>query len=100
MRTTGKCKNSKPPTPPSEPNNPEGPEYEKNINTISMHGEKFTQKQVQLLLPLNNLEKTDPSEIERAYNSLFILFGFHKKMTLCHVNLVGLPERRLSFSCM
>ena len=28
---------------PSEPNIPEGPEYEKNINTISMHGEKFYQ---------------------------------------------------------
>ena len=24
----------------SEPNIPEGPEYEKNINTISMHGER------------------------------------------------------------
>ena len=28
---------------PSEPNIPEGPEYEKNINTISMHEEKFYQ---------------------------------------------------------
>ena len=26
---------------PSEPNIPEGPEYKKNINTVSMHGEKF-----------------------------------------------------------
>ena len=40
---------------PSEPNIPEGPEYEKNINTISMHGEKFYHQQ-QLLRPLNNLE--------------------------------------------
>ena len=30
---------------PSEPNIPEGPEYEKNINTISMHEEKFYQLQ-------------------------------------------------------
>ena len=43
----------------------------KNINTISMHGEKFYQfnaAQRQLLRPLNNLEETDPSEIERTYN--------------------------------
>ena len=28
---------------PSEPNIPERPEYEKNINTLSMYGEKFYQ---------------------------------------------------------
>ena len=28
----------------------------------------YTQKQRQLLRPLNNLKKTDPSEIERTYN--------------------------------
>ena len=45
---------------PSEPHIPEGPAYKKNINTISMHGEKFYQlhtEQRQLLRPLNNLEK-------------------------------------------
>ena len=26
---------------PSEPNIPAGPEYEKNINTLSLHGEKY-----------------------------------------------------------
>ena len=36
-----------------------------------MYGEKFNQlntAQQQLLRPLNNLEKTDPSEIMRTYN--------------------------------
>ena len=36
-----------------------------------MYREKFYQlhaAQRQLLRPLNNLEKTDPTEIERAYN--------------------------------
>ena len=28
---------------PSEPNIPEGQKYEKNINTLSMHGKKFYQ---------------------------------------------------------
>ena len=52
----------------SEHNIPEGREYEKNINTISMHGEKLL-KQRQLLGPSNILEKkTDPSETERTYN--------------------------------
>ena len=42
-----------------------------NINTISMYREKFYQlhaAQRQLLRLLNNLEKTDPSEIEKTYN--------------------------------
>ena len=50
MRTKGKCNNSHAPSTglsgillSSEPYIPEGPEYEKNINTISMHGEKFYQ---------------------------------------------------------
>ena len=43
----------------------------KNINTIWMYGGKFYQlhaAQRQLLGPLNNLEKTDSSEIEWTYN--------------------------------
>ena len=37
-----------------------------------MHGENFTnstQKQLQLLCPLNNLEKRDPLEIETTYKN-------------------------------
>ena len=51
---------------PSEPNIHEDTEYEKNIKLISVYREKFYQfpaAQRQLLQPLNNLEKTDPSEI-------------------------------------
>ena len=43
----------------------------KNINIKSMYGEKFYQihaAQRQLLRTLNNMEKTDPLDIERTYN--------------------------------
>ena len=39
MCTNGKCNNSHPPfCLPSEPNIAERPDYEKNINSLSMHG--------------------------------------------------------------
>ena len=44
-----------------------------------MHGEKLYQlheAQRQLLRPLNNLEKTDPSKIERTYNIKNSRLGF------------------------
>ena len=68
MRTNGKCNNSTPHAPglPSEPNIPEGICEE---NFYQLH---VTQRQ--LLRPLSNLEKTDPSEIERpdTYNRLIV----------------------------
>ena len=46
VRTNGKCYNAHVPwhrLKRYSPNIPEGPEYEKNINTISMHLERFHQ---------------------------------------------------------
>ena len=50
---------------------PEGPEYEKNINTISMYGEKFYQLHTDTTTAVATSKqsgKTDPSELERTYN--------------------------------
>ena len=44
--------------------------YKKNINTISMHGEKFYQlhtETTKAVVTLKYSRKTDPSEIERTY---------------------------------
>ena len=50
MRCNGKCNNSHAPSTAlavfyvsSEPNIPEGSDYENNVNTVSMHGDKFYQ---------------------------------------------------------
>ena len=52
-------------------NSPERPEYEKNINTISTHGEKFYQLHTDITTAVATSKlsgKSDPSEIERTYN--------------------------------
>ena len=87
MRTNGKCNNSHAPLAlaqaifcfPSEPNIPEEPQNMKNINTIVMYWEKIYKHhapQRQLLRPLNNLEKRDPSEIENLQYKITADSGF------------------------
>ena len=76
MRTNGKCNNSHAPSTglrgillTVRPKIPKGPEYEnKYLHYIDVLGEVLsTPRGTTTGKPLNNLEKTDPSEIERAY---------------------------------
>ena len=76
MRTYGKCNNSHAPSTglrnillTVRPKIPKAPEYEnKYLHYIDVLGEVLsTPRDTTTGKPLNNLEKTDPSEIEGAY---------------------------------